>query len=97
LKKTAADPREIRRKRGLNQQEFWSQIGVTQSGGSRYETGRRMPAPVRELLRIVHIEGVPLDQVRGEDHLVIRHLKKSRPGLYRELKAAALRERKNGK
>jgi DNA-binding transcriptional regulator YiaG len=97
LKKTASDPREIRRKRGLNQQEFWPLIGVTQSGGSRYETGRRMPVPVRELLRIVHVEGVPLNQVRGEDHLLIQHLKKSRPGLYRELKAAALREQKNGK
>jgi transcriptional regulator with XRE-family HTH domain len=97
LKKTATDPREIRRRRGLNQQEFWPQIGVTQSGGSRYETGRRMPVPVRELLRIVHVEGVPLNQVRGDDHLLIQHLKKSRPGLYRELKAAALREQKNGK
>ena len=27
------DPREIRRKLGLNQQQFWSKIGVTQSGG----------------------------------------------------------------
>jgi predicted transcriptional regulator len=45
------NPREIRRKLGLNQQEFWSRIGVTQSGGSRYESGRNMPKPVRELLR----------------------------------------------
>ena len=43
--------RDIRKKLGLNQQEFWSQIGVTQSGGSRYESGRNMPKPVRELLR----------------------------------------------
>jgi predicted transcriptional regulator len=97
VKKSASDPREIRRKRGLNQQEFWPQIGVTQSGGSRYESGRRMPAPVRELLRIVHVEGIPLHQVRGDDHRLLQHLKKSRPELYRELKAAALREQKNGK
>jgi len=45
------EPREIRRKLGLNQQQFWSKIGVTQSGGSRYESGRNMPRPVRELLR----------------------------------------------
>lgn len=97
MKKMAVDPREIRRKRGLNQQEFWPQIGVTQSGGSRYESGRRMPAPVRELLRIVHVEGIPLHQVRGDDYRILQHLKKSRPNLYRELKADALRKQKNGK
>ena len=53
-----SNPREIRRKLRLNQQEFWSRIGVTQSGGSRYESGRTMPKPVRELLRLVHIEGI---------------------------------------
>lgn len=94
LKKNAIDPRSIRRKLGLNQQDFWPPIGVTQSGGSRYESGRRMPAPVQELLRIVHVEGIPLGQVRGDDFLLVRHLKKTRPELYRELKAAALRERK---
>ncbi len=97
VKKSASDPREIRRKRGMNQQEFWPQIGVTQSGGSRYESGRRMPTPVRELLRIVHVEGIPLHQVRGDDHRLIQHLKKSRPLLYRELKASVSRESKNGK
>jgi DNA-binding transcriptional regulator YiaG len=87
-------PREIRRKRGLNQQQFWPLIGVTQSGGSRYESGRRMPKPVRELLRIVHVEGIPLPQVRGDDFTLVQYLKKSRPGLYRELKAAAQRDRR---
>jgi len=87
-------PREIRRQRGLNQQQFWPLIGVTQSGGSRYESGRRMPKPVRELLRIVHVEGIPLPQVRGDDFALVQYLKKSRPGLYRELKTAAQRERK---
>ena len=27
--------RDIRRSLGLNQMEFWSKLGVTQSGGSR--------------------------------------------------------------
>ena len=49
------DVREIRRKLGLNQSQFWSQIGVTQSGGSRYESGRNIPRPVQALLRLVHI------------------------------------------
>jgi DNA-binding transcriptional regulator YiaG len=87
-------PREIRQRRGLNQQQFWPLIGVTQSGGSRYESGRSMPKPVRELLRIVHVEGIPLPQVRGDDFALVQYLKKSRPGLYRELKAAAQQGRK---
>jgi len=43
------NPGDIRRKLSLNQSEFWGKIGVTQSGGSRYESGRNMPRPVREL------------------------------------------------
>ncbi len=39
------NPRDIRRRLHMNQQEFWSRIGVTQSGGSRYESGRTMPKP----------------------------------------------------
>jgi hypothetical protein len=87
-------PRDIRRRLGLNQQQFWPMIGVTQSGGSRYESGRRMPNAVRELLRIVHVEGIPLAQIRGDDFAVLVHLKKSRPGLYRQLKSALKREKK---
>lgn len=48
------DVRALRRRLGLNQQQFWSPIGVTQSGGSRYENDRAMPAPVRELVRLVY-------------------------------------------
>ena len=48
------DPREIRRKLGLNQQQFWSKIGVTQSGGSRYESGRNVPKPVALLLNLAY-------------------------------------------
>ena len=32
------NPREIRQRLRLNQEQFWTRIGVTQSGGSRYET-----------------------------------------------------------
>lgn len=84
-----SNPREIRRKLRMNQQEFWSLIGVTQSGGSRYESGRSMPKPVRELLRLVHIEGLPLEKARGEDFKVVSYLKVANPRLYRKLKKAA--------
>ena len=39
-----------RKKLGLNQSEFWSRFGVTQSGGSRYESGRSLPRPVAMLV-----------------------------------------------
>ncbi len=41
---------EHRRKLDMNQSEFWSRYGVTQSGGSRYESGRNMPLPTAILI-----------------------------------------------
>lgn len=43
---------EYRKKLGINQQTFWSSLGVTQSGGSRYENGRNLPKPVAVLLTL---------------------------------------------
>ena len=88
------NPREIRIRLGLNQQEFWTKIGVTQSGGSRYESGRSMPKPVRELLRLVHIERVDLSRVRKEDFEIIEHLKSNHQELYQNLRRAAKGKRK---
>ncbi len=42
---------ELRRSAGLNQSEFWKKFGVTQSGGSRYESGRSMPTPLKILMQ----------------------------------------------
>ncbi len=88
------NPREIRRRLGLNQEQFWTQIGVTQSGGSRYESGREMPRPVRELLRLVHVEQIDLTQVKRVDFEIISYLKEAHPDLYRSLRRAA-RGRRN--
>ena len=88
------NPREIRRRLGLNQEQFWTQIGVTQSGGSRYESGREMPRPVRELLRLVHVEQIDLTQVKRVDFEIISYLKEAHPDLYRSLRRAA-RSRRN--
>ena len=82
------NPREIRRRLGLNQEQFWTQIGVTQSGGSRYESGRDMPKPVRELLRLVHVEQIDLSQVKRVDFEIISYLKESHADLYRSLRRA---------
>ncbi|OQS36829.1 transcriptional regulator [Chromobacterium haemolyticum] len=82
------NPREIRRTAGLNQQAFWSRIGVTQSGGSRYESGRNMPKPTRELLRLVYIEQIDLTTLRGEDVQIVDYLKTTHPDLYKSLAKA---------
>src|SRR5262245_3724296 len=83
--------RKIRRRQRLNKHQYWFQIGATQSGGSRYESGRRMPKPVRELLRLVHIEGIELSKARGNDFEVVSHLKAHNPRLYRRLRKEAVK------
>ena len=88
------DVREIRRKLGMNQSQFWSKIGVTQSGGSRYESGRNIPRPVQALLRLVHIEQINIEKVRKDDVDVAEYLKATNPDLYKSLKKEARAKRK---
>lgn len=83
------NPREIRTRLGMNQQEFWGRIGVTQSGGSRYESGRNMPKPVRELLRVVHMDQIDLKKLNRNDVAVLSYLKAAEPALYRRLRTEA--------
>ena len=44
----------MRKKLNVNQSEFWSRVGLGQSAGSRYESGRNIPRPVQMLLRIAY-------------------------------------------
>lgn len=83
------DAREIRRKMGLNQQQFWSKLGVTQSGGSRYESGRNMPRPVQQLLRLVHVENIDIAKVKREDFEIAEYLKAHDQEQYKSLKKLA--------
>ena len=83
------NPREIRQRLGMNQEQFWTQVGVTQSGGSRYEGGRSMPKPVRELLRLVHVEQIDLSKVKKEDFEIIEYLQSHQPQLYQNLRRDA--------
>ena len=64
---TSAEIKAFRHKHGMNQSQFWGRVGVTQSGGSRYESERNIPQPVRLLL---HIAYAPADRAdRLVDHL----------------------------
>jgi len=88
------DVRQIRRRLGMNQHQFWSRLGVTQSGGSRYESGRTMPPAVTQLLRLVHVEGIDVAKVKREDYEVLEYLKGNQAELYRSLKKQARRKHK---
>ena len=83
------NPRLLRHQLGLNQEAFWGSVGVTQSGGSRYESGREMPKPVRELLRLVHVEQIDIKSIKREDWEVVEYLKSQEPELFKSLKKSA--------
>ncbi|MGE5469236.1 MAG: helix-turn-helix domain-containing protein [Bacteroidota bacterium] len=50
--KTGEQIKSLRKNLGLNQSEFWSRISVSQSGGSRYESGGNIPKSVQYLLQL---------------------------------------------
>ncbi|MFL6671963.1 MAG: transcriptional regulator [Massilia sp.] len=46
------DLRQFRISKRESQEKFWGRFGVTQSSGSRFETGLSIPAPVAILLKL---------------------------------------------
>lgn len=64
---TGTQALEMRLRRDMNQTQFWSRIGVTQSGASRYEHGRNIPHPVQKLLLIAY--GTPAQRQHALDEL----------------------------
>ena len=52
--KVIEDPRTVRMKRYENQSTFWGRIGLTQSAGSRYENGRKLPVIVKNALVVAY-------------------------------------------
>lgn len=60
--------REYRKTIKESQTRFWSRFGVTQSRGSRFETGLDIPAPVSILLNL-YLNGVINDNdLTGAQH-----------------------------
>lgn len=60
LKPLPSDLADCRNKLGLTQTEFWRRFGVTQSAGSRYESERNIPTPLKLLIRL-HLNGLITD------------------------------------
>jgi transcriptional regulator with XRE-family HTH domain len=67
--------RQIRRRASLTQFEYWSRFGVTQSGGSRYETMRAIPMPTAMLIWL-HESG----RITDQDLVAARKAVKPRSG-----------------
>ena len=61
----------MRERTGLNQSDFWGRVGVTQSGGSRYEAGRRLSKPIQMLVALAY-------GPKKEQQAVLRQLKADR-------------------
>jgi len=74
MEESTLDPRALRIKSRLNQAEFWGAIGVTQSGGSRYENERRMPEPVAQLVRLHYVLGIDTRDIDGSNADGVRAL-----------------------
>lgn len=51
----------LREGRGESQDVFWGRVGISQSGGWRYEKGTPIPKYVRILLFAVYVAGIDID------------------------------------
>ena len=79
------DLKEMRKKREMNQSNFWAPLGVTQSGGSRYESDRNLPKPVESLVTIAY--GTPAQLFKELQRLrpdFVKDLAKYKPDNFRE-------------
>lgn len=52
LTPSVGDLKKYRISKRESQEKFWGRFGVTQSSGSRFETGLAIPAPVALLLKL---------------------------------------------
>ncbi|MBL8467753.1 helix-turn-helix domain-containing protein [Methyloversatilis discipulorum] len=62
VKNPLKDLKAYRLSFGENQTQFWARFLVTQSGGSRYESGRDVPAPTA-MLMLAFSEGLLDDEI----------------------------------
>ena len=84
---TKIDLKKLRQSTGMNQSQFWAAVNVTQSGGSRYESGRKMPAAVAIMVDLVHVRRVKLDELPSADDIKLLHMIKTQhQDLYHNLK-----------
>lgn len=91
------NPRDLRLSLGLNQSEFWEKLGITQSGGSRYESGeRRIPLSLSQIIQIIYVEHIDLNDVSRDTIEICKFLKDEQPELHASLLKKAKHKIKYG-
>ena len=67
-----AAAKALREEAGLTQKAFWNSMGLTQSGGSKYEQNNRIPRPIRILIYTMYVAGIKVDATSksGTEQLV---------------------------
>ena len=83
--KKALDLTALRRASGLNQTEFWGKVHVSQSAGSSYERGYRMPRPVALLIDLAYVRGIDSAKVSRTEIRILAYLQNP-PELYKKLR-----------
>lgn len=60
----------LRAQLAMNQTDFWSKLGISQSGGSRTENSGYVSLPVMKLIRLQYLEGIDVDKTSREAGIV---------------------------
>lgn len=64
----------LREARGESQEVFWSRVGISQSGGWRYEKGTPIPRYVRIPLFAIYVAGIDLDASTADGVAALKRL-----------------------
>lgn len=86
---SGANFKAVRDSLGLGQAAFWKRVFVTQSGGSRYESGRNVPRSVMTLLRLVYTLPDDAEAFLAQLRAPYQALPPVRVKLYREARSGA--------
>ena len=78
---TGEAAKALRESCGLSQKAFWSAVGLTQSGGCRYERGNRLPKPSCQ--HLIQEGKNPAEQKERQNKAVIHDLERREAALLR--------------
>ncbi len=61
---------QLRKKLGMSQTEFWANVNIIQSCGSRYESGRTIPDQVLVLIELIYERKLDLSTPKKRSNLI---------------------------
>ena len=83
---------DLRKARGESLATFWARVGITASGGWRYESGVPIPRYVRIPLFAIYVAGLEMDSSTPDGAEALRRLASLQHSDGAEAKAAKLQE-----